>query len=400
MNEKKKFETTDLVKLGILLVLLLVAVIVIWRSGQQTELAQEISPTEGEITEIEAKAATQIAMEELETGTEVSQGSELPADEVGDLGFPEIPENNQELLLVVDEGVLIDVKGMIVYVLSEDGQSWMPAVPVEISENTNEEAPLMDIDGNWVLVGENGEIAYIWDSQNMIWVSAPVGEIVVEDLDSETEQSPEDGDTTESGEAEPKDSNLPDETGSKAGEESSDSTTGEPEDSSNVDATEGTSDSEGAGSSTEEQATDTGAGSEASESSNEATSKDITEQVYVTDIPESIQQVPKTYAIERGEFVYCISRRFNVNPVDVLRLNGLRYYSVLHPGMVLRIPPTGHFPTNRALKPHPAEYTVIAGDSVNMIACKFGDVFPEAIIYANNIEPPYSLTPGQTLYIP
>jgi LysM repeat protein len=110
---------------------------------------------------------------------------------------------------------------------------------------------------------------------------------------------------------------------------------------------------------------------------------------------------PASYTLKGGEFPYCISRRFNVDPGELLRLNGLNAYSVYYSGMTLQIPQTGHpFPGNRSLRPHPTTYTVGTGDTIYKIACAFGDVDPEAIAAANGLTKPYNLSPGQVLHIP
>jgi LysM repeat protein len=111
--------------------------------------------------------------------------------------------------------------------------------------------------------------------------------------------------------------------------------------------------------------------------------------------------VPATYTLQRGEFPFCIARRFNVDPSELLRINGLSSYSVYYAGMVLRIPQSGQtFPGNRALQPHPTSYNVVGGDTIHTIACAFGDVDPDAIAYVNGLTPPYRLSPGQVLQIP
>jgi LysM repeat protein len=111
--------------------------------------------------------------------------------------------------------------------------------------------------------------------------------------------------------------------------------------------------------------------------------------------------VPATYTLKSGEFPFCIARRFNVDPSELLRINGLSSYSVYYAGMVLRIPQSGNtFPGNRALQPHPTSYNVVGGDTINTIACAFGDVDPDAIAYVNGLTPPYRLSPGQVLQIP
>lgn len=111
---------------------------------------------------------------------------------------------------------------------------------------------------------------------------------------------------------------------------------------------------------------------------------------------------PATYTLQKGEFPYCIARRFNVNPADLLSLNGLTtaQSTALRPGLVLSIPQTGIFGSERALRPHPTEYIVQSGDNIYSIACKFGDVDPVNIAAVNGLGAPYTLTVGTTLQIP
>ncbi len=65
---------------------------------------------------------------------------------------------------------------------------------------------------------------------------------------------------------------------------------------------------------------------------------------------------PATYTLQKGEFPFCIARRFNVNPNDLLAVNGLGLNSATFPGMQLRIPQSGSFPGSRSLHSHPASY--------------------------------------------
>ncbi len=111
--------------------------------------------------------------------------------------------------------------------------------------------------------------------------------------------------------------------------------------------------------------------------------------------------VPTSYSLKKGEFPYCIARRFDVNPSELLRINGLSSGSVVHTGMILMIPQTGHvFPGNRALRAHPTDYVARYDDTIYTIACFFGDADPNAIAVVNGLTPPYTLTSGQVLYIP
>ena len=110
---------------------------------------------------------------------------------------------------------------------------------------------------------------------------------------------------------------------------------------------------------------------------------------------------PATYTLQKGEFPYCISRRFDVNPDDLLSLNGLSSGNLYYPNLTLKIPQSGSFPGARALRTHPVTYTVAAADeTIYSVACKFGDVDPSAIAQANNVSPGAALTSGQQLSIP
>lgn len=110
---------------------------------------------------------------------------------------------------------------------------------------------------------------------------------------------------------------------------------------------------------------------------------------------------PATYTLQAGEFVYCIARRFNVNPDETLALNGLSDGQTIYPGLVLKIPQTGSFPGDRMLQNHPTTYTVASSsETLYSIACKFGDVDPSSIASANGLSTGAALSAGQQLSIP
>lgn len=118
-------------------------------------------------------------------------------------------------------------------------------------------------------------------------------------------------------------------------------------------------------------------------------------------VPTSTPGRPATYTLQQGEHAYCLARRFNVNPQELLDLNGLTESQVLQPGVVLKIPQTGNsFPGTRALHSHPATYTVAVNDTIYKIACYYGDIDPTSIAAANSLTPPYALTVGRVLNIP
>lgn len=118
-------------------------------------------------------------------------------------------------------------------------------------------------------------------------------------------------------------------------------------------------------------------------------------------LPSPTPGIPSSWTLQKGEHPYCIARRFNLNPEELLRLNGLSAGSYFYGGMVLKIPQTGNtFPANRSLRAHPTNHTVSSGDTIYSIACVYGDVDPYAIAAANGISSPYKLSSGQSLYIP
>jgi len=112
--------------------------------------------------------------------------------------------------------------------------------------------------------------------------------------------------------------------------------------------------------------------------------------------------VPDSYTLKSGEFPYCIARRFNISPADLLSANGLNLNSQVYPGTNLTIPKNaGTFDQgSRALKAHPTNYTVVSGDTVNSIACLFGDVDPRAIVDANELSSGTAISAGKVIKIP
>ena len=123
-------------------------------------------------------------------------------------------------------------------------------------------------------------------------------------------------------------------------------------------------------------------------------------QAPVIVVPSATPGIPSTYILQEGEHPYCIARRFNVNPNDLVAINGIS--GNVAPGTTLKIPTNSSWPdsASRALKAHPTTYTVISGDSIYSVACKFGDVDQNSIIAANGLQSPYSLTSGTTIQIP
>jgi len=111
--------------------------------------------------------------------------------------------------------------------------------------------------------------------------------------------------------------------------------------------------------------------------------------------------LPTSYTLQQGEFPYCIARRFDISVGALLTLNGLNSNSKPAAGVTLQIPQDGvTFGAARALHTHPSTYTVKTNDTIYSVACYYGDVNPLVIAQVNNLQPPYTLTAGQTLSIP
>jgi len=116
----------------------------------------------------------------------------------------------------------------------------------------------------------------------------------------------------------------------------------------------------------------------------------------LTDLSLPTHARPKTYTTQSGaEFPYCIARRYDVDPDQLLQLSGINSPDVYYAGLTLTIPQSGHFPGTRALGSHPTVYTVISKDeNLYSVACKFGDVFPEDIALVNGLSVDSALSAG------
>ena len=120
-------------------------------------------------------------------------------------------------------------------------------------------------------------------------------------------------------------------------------------------------------------------------------------------VPTATPGRPSSYTIQPGDHYICIARRYNLNLGDFLATNGLTMNSQAVSGVTVKIPQSGSWNSangSRSLRGHPDTYVVQPGDTVNKVACYYGDVDPNAIIAANELTSPYTLSVGQKLHIP
>lgn len=122
-----------------------------------------------------------------------------------------------------------------------------------------------------------------------------------------------------------------------------------------------------------------------------------------TPLPLPTVARPATYTLQNGEWPLCIARRYGLDIPSFFQLNGLSMASKPGVGTVLKIPTTGTWNDNygsRTLAKHPVTYTVLAGENINGIACKYGDVTPEQILANNGLTKPTDIKTGMSLKIP
>ena len=125
------------------------------------------------------------------------------------------------------------------------------------------------------------------------------------------------------------------------------------------------------------------------------------EKVKKTAVPTTKVSVPSTYVLQKGEFPYCIARRFNIDINALLNANGLGQNQLFQAGMKITIPKNApKFAGKRQLLSHPDTYIVQSGDTFYTIACKYGDVYPESIAEVNGLNIKKALDVGTKLKIP
>jgi LysM repeat protein len=121
--------------------------------------------------------------------------------------------------------------------------------------------------------------------------------------------------------------------------------------------------------------------------------------VVVYNTPTSQAGQETTYIVQAGDSVYSLARAYGVSPDDIIARNNLQYPYYLDVGQELIIPAAGTSPGDGTPPAGAQQHTVQQGEWIYSIARKYG-VHPDDIIAANNLVYPYTLYPGDVIYIP
>ncbi len=105
---------------------------------------------------------------------------------------------------------------------------------------------------------------------------------------------------------------------------------------------------------------------------------------------------PGRYIVQRGDTLAAIARRFGVTAEAIARLNNITNPNLIFAGQELLIPAIAPPGTDG---PATVSYVFRAGDTLYTIGLRFGTPW-QAIAAANNIQAPWTITPGQVLRIP
>lgn len=106
------------------------------------------------------------------------------------------------------------------------------------------------------------------------------------------------------------------------------------------------------------------------------------------------EEKPKTYTVKKGDTLDEIAKMFGFTWADLQAENKLTRPNLIYPGQVLKIPNA----IPEAPKATYVVYTVVAGDTLDRIAQKYGTTW-QAIADLNGIKNPNLIYPGQVLRI-
>ncbi len=102
-------------------------------------------------------------------------------------------------------------------------------------------------------------------------------------------------------------------------------------------------------------------------------------------IPKNNQNYYNYYTVEKGDSLYGIARRYNINPELLAGLNGLSMEDYIYPNQEILIPKSGY-----------SYYITKEGDTVDIVANMF-KITPEDLLKKNGV---VYLAEGQVLVNP
>ncbi len=90
-------------------------------------------------------------------------------------------------------------------------------------------------------------------------------------------------------------------------------------------------------------------------------------------VPETSRKYFEYYRVQKGDSIYGIARRYNINPELLASLNGLNYSDYIYPDQLIMIP-----------KPNYSYYITKEGDTLDSVA-NILNVSREKLLNENNI---------------
>ncbi len=90
-------------------------------------------------------------------------------------------------------------------------------------------------------------------------------------------------------------------------------------------------------------------------------------------VPETSKKYFEYYTVKKGDSIYGIARRYNINPELLASLNGLNYTDYIYPDQVILIPKANY-----------SYYVTKAGDTLDSVANVL-DVSRSKLLDENNI---------------
>ena len=120
----------------------------------------------------------------------------------------------------------------------------------------------------------------------------------------------------------------------------------------------------------------------------------------LADFKFAVQTPDIAYVVERGDSLSVIARRFNTSVTRLASLNQLQSHNRIQIGQQLLLPQDNSQSTAvAAVVSQDGSYTVSRGDTVSLIAARYG-VTERALLSVNGIQDPHRIYPGQQLTMP